>query len=312
MIGPDGALSQEAVRRVQAALLARAYGDANLVAALVESTDTSIRAIGGALMDVAPEWARMRAEAQAGQISREADQTARLLEAVRLVERARREGRKVAEYVSQRDLFSGQALHPVAEKFLRLMFWNDRGWTKPAGRDTVAEGLGFYATEAMKTVPGVDLLGETAASPERILEVAKEKQRGSRQEQAAFALGSPAAVAAGENARPSGGDSEVEAGRRRQAQIGQGDARAGADAQGEVTNFALRGGARIVRIDRAQEKAGKSRALANGRHEKGALLCRTGSAERRICRAYPHHARGREPYLDGGGGRSSARGNSPA
>ena len=53
MVTPDGELSQEAIRRVQAALLAKAFGDPDLVGALVESTDNNIKAIGGAMMDVA-------------------------------------------------------------------------------------------------------------------------------------------------------------------------------------------------------------------------------------------------------------------
>jgi len=49
MMDKDKVITQEGVRRVQGALLAKAYGDADLVAALIESTDNNIKAIGGAM-----------------------------------------------------------------------------------------------------------------------------------------------------------------------------------------------------------------------------------------------------------------------
>jgi hypothetical protein len=57
----DGTLSQEGMRRIQAALLARAYGgtpesNAVLMRAL-EATDDNIRSINSALLDAAPEFA---------------------------------------------------------------------------------------------------------------------------------------------------------------------------------------------------------------------------------------------------------------
>lgn len=242
MIDQSGALSQEAIRRVRASLLAKAYGDADLVGALVESADTSIKAIGGALMDVASEWAQMRSEAQAGSISAEVDQTGRLLEAVRLVERARRDGQKLVDLVGQRDIFSGQAINPVAEAFLRLMFRNQVSWTMPAGRDRLADALRFYVTEARKTSAGADLLGETAPGPEAILGLAKERQYGAEQtRQQAFALRPAAASDPREDVRPSGQDRAVEPQPGKPAQGGPQGARTGDRPAGEVVGPSIDG-----------------------------------------------------------------------
>ena len=60
MIDAQGVVTQAAIRRVQGALLARAYEDSSLVASLIETTDNNIKAIGGALLDATPEWATMR------------------------------------------------------------------------------------------------------------------------------------------------------------------------------------------------------------------------------------------------------------
>lgn len=243
MIGADGALSQEAVRRVQGALLAKAYGDADLVASLVESTDSNIKAIGGALMDVAPQWAQMRAEATEGRISPEADQTPALLEAVRLVDRARREDRKVAEFVGQTDIFSGSTISPHAEAFLRFMFRNNVSWTMPAGRDRIADALRFYVTEMRKTTAGTDLLGEAPAKPSDVLKVAKDRQYGSEPEQAGLALAQPSRDDRdGEGVRPSGGKRAVEA-------EPVGDAQGGAESPRGGDQPASKGGRRKVGVN---------------------------------------------------------------
>ncbi|MCC7274850.1 MAG: hypothetical protein IT561_19435, partial [Alphaproteobacteria bacterium] len=68
VVDSQGNLSGPGIRRIQAAMLAAAYGDANLVETLIESADSDIKAIGGALVDAAPAWAQMRAEAEAGTI----------------------------------------------------------------------------------------------------------------------------------------------------------------------------------------------------------------------------------------------------
>jgi len=189
MVTPDGELSQEAIRRVQAALLARAYGDADLVGALVESTDNNIKAIGGAMMDVAGAWSQMRSESKEGTISPDVDVTPFLLEAIRLVQRARNEGKPLSALVSQTDIFSGTTIVPEAEMLLRLMFRNNVSWTQPAGREKLAEALRYYVTEARKTAPGIDLLGETAPPANKILEQAKKRQYGTEETQEKLTLG---------------------------------------------------------------------------------------------------------------------------
>ena len=165
MIGPDGEMSQDGIRRVQGALLAKAYGDPQLISAVVESAEPSIKSIGGALTDVAPIWANMRAEAADGTIHASMDQTKPLLDAVRLVQRARNEGRNVAEYVGQGEMFSGHAVSPEAEGFLRLMFRNTKDWTQPTSRDKLTEALQVYAEEARKASAAPGLFGEAPTAP---------------------------------------------------------------------------------------------------------------------------------------------------
>ncbi|WP_282028124.1 PLxRFG domain-containing protein [Paracoccus marcusii] len=170
----DGRMTQDALRRINAALLAKAYGDAGIVSSVLESTDTNIKSIGGALTDAAPLWAQMRAEVERGTIAADADRTADLVEAVKLVDRARRENRPLSDFLNQTDMFAGDSVSPGAVAFLGLLY-RDAGsqpFRRALGRDKMAEGLTFYAGEALKTTPGVDLLGESADT-QAILTTAK-------------------------------------------------------------------------------------------------------------------------------------------
>lgn len=170
-----GAMSQEAVRRISGAMLAKAYGDAELINKLIEAADNNIKSIGGALLDVSPAWAKMRAAARDGSIAPEMDQTAALIEAVKLVNRARTEGRNVIEYVKQPDLLSGDGISPMGQRFLALMFKDTRQWTKPQGRDRMVEAFTSYTDEAMASHPGADMFGATA-DPDAALAMIKDKQ----------------------------------------------------------------------------------------------------------------------------------------
>jgi hypothetical protein len=178
MVDTNGNLSLDGARRLRAAMLAKAYADPDLVGSVVENADSSIKAIGNALTDSAPDWALMRAGVARGEIPPALDQTGKLLEAVQLVARARADGRNVAEFVGQPDIFTGQSIDPDTEAWLRLMFRNTKDWTQPVGRDKLAEALQFYAREAQKAQVGQNLLGDQPVTPLEVLSVAKAKQYG--------------------------------------------------------------------------------------------------------------------------------------
>lgn len=176
MISADGELSQDAIRRVEGALFSKAYGDPELLKALIESPDVEIKAIGGALKEVAAQWSKMRGMAADGRIDPAMDQTAALMEAVKIVRRARIEDRSVAEFVGQIDIFSGETISPITEGFLRLMFRNTADWTQPMGQARLKAALLDYTQQAEKTKPGVDLTGDAGKQPEQILNEARTKQ----------------------------------------------------------------------------------------------------------------------------------------
>lgn len=175
MIAADGAMSQDAVRRIGAALLQRAYGNANLVARVSEATDSNIKAIGGALSDVSANWAKMVAAAKDGRIDPAMDITEHLNAAVELVDRARREGVKVADLVNQRDIFSGDVVAAHTEAVLRLMFRN-QALTQPVSRQKLAAKLSWYVDQAMLSTADAGLFGTAEkTTPDEVIGLAQEK-----------------------------------------------------------------------------------------------------------------------------------------
>ncbi|MGE0715076.1 MAG: LPD38 domain-containing protein [Alphaproteobacteria bacterium] len=184
VIDSQGNLSGPGVRRIQAAMLGAAYGDANLIETLVESADNDIKAIGGALVDAAPAWAQMKAEAEAGTIDPDmGTYTTHLLEAVRLVQRARSEGQHVADLAAQMDMFGGQTISRGGELFLHA-FFRDTRYRAPRGRAKIAEQLLYYVEQARKTQPGPGLFGDAdKATPSAILENARRRVDGAEQQQ---------------------------------------------------------------------------------------------------------------------------------
>ena len=208
MVSADGALSQQAIQRIRAALLAKAYGDTDLISSIVESTDSNTKAIGGALTDVAGAWAKMRQGVRDGHVDPDMDITPHILDAVRLVERARKDGESIKGLVNQRDMFTGEAVDPLTEAVLRLMFNRD-DFTSPVGRARLAQALSKYTDEATKASPGPDLLGlSTKAKPSDILSVAKGR---TPDEHAQQDLLRPA-IGAGESTGHPDGDGERRAG----------------------------------------------------------------------------------------------------
>lgn len=112
---PDGSLSLDGTRRVQNALLHAGYGDSKLVQSLAETGDPDIAAFGGVMSDHAGAMAQLRRGIAAGDIHQHANIAAPVLEAGRVVQRARSTNTKLDDAVAQQDAFSpiSEAAHSV-------------------------------------------------------------------------------------------------------------------------------------------------------------------------------------------------------
>lgn len=162
----DGALNAEGRRRLRQAFFARAWSDDALVSRYAESEDAGeLRALMDALEQAAPAWATLRAEIEAGVIRPEFDITDHVVDAMRLIEGARKEAAKggtvgdaLIALLAQDDMFAG-TINPLVQALLGK-FW--RG-DKAAPAKDVAQFLTRYADEARQAGRTGDMLGATPA-----------------------------------------------------------------------------------------------------------------------------------------------------
>lgn len=137
MFDARGQLSLDGERRMQNAILARAYGDPGAVAKLTEHADSNVRAVGSALMREAPRFARLRDGVAAGRLF-PLDISEDVASALRKLSTLREEGTKIPDYLAQGSLF-GSDMTPEARSLLVLFDANARSGSR------VGEILGRYA-----------------------------------------------------------------------------------------------------------------------------------------------------------------------
>jgi ppGpp synthetase/RelA/SpoT-type nucleotidyltranferase len=176
-INSSGQLSQDGLRRVQGALLAKAYDDGAIISRLMEDTDNNVKTIGNALMDISGSWAKMRASAASGTTPPQYDITADLVAALNVVNEARTAGRPITDYVGQLDLFSEDAMTAETIAILRGMF--NENMTRAVGIDKLKSFLNSYVDQVNKVQSaGNNLFGEAPVAPARMLDAALEAAQG--------------------------------------------------------------------------------------------------------------------------------------
>lgn len=163
LIDADGRLSQEGHRRITAALMGRAYGEPALLGRALEDTDNNIKGIAGALADSSGSWAKMRDAVARGEIPAGMDITSDLMNAVRLVMKARDEGRAMRDLVNQAEMFGGP--DELSKIVARAMF-SDIDLKRPVGRAKLAAFLDDFASESMKNEAGPRLFGDALDAPD--------------------------------------------------------------------------------------------------------------------------------------------------
>ena len=154
----DGQMNPAGRERVRAALVQAAYGDRQLTAALFDTADETLLAVGNALADAAPAWARMTAEAP-----RHVNMTENLVAAVHLLRHARQSreatDKVLARLLASEGLLDGAAVSVETEAFLRLMF-RDVELTQARGAERLGWALKTYAKAAGEVADGPNLFGE--------------------------------------------------------------------------------------------------------------------------------------------------------
>jgi hypothetical protein len=152
-----GALTSDGAARLTRALAARAYDDPRLVARLANNPD-ALPGVGRALLDAAPELARLRAALDDGAIRPELDALPALTRAVQRIIATQEAGRPMGDALRQGDLVDppGAVEQAMLELLLRHPSADRLGGV---GRDTLADRLEAYARHATEAPRDPDMFG---------------------------------------------------------------------------------------------------------------------------------------------------------
>lgn len=199
LVDDAGNLSQDGVKRVRGAILAKAYGNSPTLGRLIESTDNDIRNVLGALTRSAGDVAKVREEIKKGVIPKEVDVTENLLQAVEVLSQIRGKGQSLDQYLAQEDIFDG-GLDSDSAEVLKFLHDNIRSQKRMA--EFVKDVFGQIARIDQSAE---DIFGDNSAPTKKeLLNDAKRKSEGQQtgQQQGLFVKGS---------GRPDTKDSKTEA-----------------------------------------------------------------------------------------------------
>lgn len=110
-ITPEGALSKDGARRLEAAVFAKAYGDPEMVKRMAEEADNGFVRISNGLLEAAPSMARLRGT--------DRDISAEIVGAVDYLRQLRGQGLSVAEAASQGSLLEQPS--PVVQQIANIL-----------------------------------------------------------------------------------------------------------------------------------------------------------------------------------------------
>lgn len=155
VITGDGRLSQEGKRRIESAIVQRAYGDSNLVTRLSENLDDDSKNVLNALLRAAPQLSQLNDLVKQGgrfenSISKDLAQAAQKLSDIKA------NGQTVRDYLDQGQLID-DGLSDGARRFLEV-FDNNRKSAKAIGESISSE---IHAIENMGDPRQGSLFGDT-------------------------------------------------------------------------------------------------------------------------------------------------------
>ena len=167
-VSREGQLTLEGVARMRAAVLAAAYGDADVLSRMLESTDDNVRSITAGLLDAAPRMAQLRAGIASGEVDPDMDPVPALMDAVRTISDLRSRKVSVQQWLAQSDAFGRD---PIMEAWVKSFYYDDSNRAKR--QEKVALLLNDYAAEAVLHRPGGLFADETTTAD--VLNVARRK-----------------------------------------------------------------------------------------------------------------------------------------
>jgi hypothetical protein len=172
LIDSSGRLSKAGEQRLEAALMAKAYGDERVISARFEDLDETLKTAGGALQDAAPIMARLADALDSGQVGAEFDLRGHISAAMALMRRAGQAGKSIrtllSELESQGDMFGGG---PSGETLQILLLMVDDKTGRVRARVKIAENFEIYAKAALAS-PEPVLFDDARITPAKAFDAA--------------------------------------------------------------------------------------------------------------------------------------------
>lgn len=124
MMTSNGMLSQEGLKRLQNAVLYKAYGNSKTFDDMVENTDADMKNAIKGLVNIAPKVARVKDGIAQG-VNHDADISDEITNALTKLQQIRQNGMSVGDYLAQQGLFE-EDLSPVAKQLVAYLDKNIR------------------------------------------------------------------------------------------------------------------------------------------------------------------------------------------
>lgn len=177
LLDAQGNLSSEGLRRIQGAVLAKAYDHDPILKRALESPVDDVKSVTGSLMDVAAPYVKLKSQIARGTTPGDLDITKHITDALDLIHQAREKGIAPGDMLKQGDIFGGAKLDSITEQIVRT-FYNDP-MTRLRSRPQITRALQDYVDQALAFKPGKNLFGEEVqADPADMLRQAREGKQG--------------------------------------------------------------------------------------------------------------------------------------
>lgn len=157
-LSAGGTLTADGVRRLERALLARAYGDTPLLDRLINSVDDAEAGMGRGLMAAAPALARLRGAMEAGEVAADLNGLPALVRAAQRIADARASNKPLGAIMDQVDAFD--PVNPIERAWLSLLLRQPiRAELGRVGAETTADRLNAFARLASEAPREPDMFG---------------------------------------------------------------------------------------------------------------------------------------------------------
>jgi len=170
LVGTDKRPTQEGVKRVKAALVAKAYNDSEIIENIFDSADPEVKSLGNVLRDRAAEVAQVAAGVRAGNVPERFDISKQIVEAVKMIRDAKRDKKRIQDVIegtNQQSLIDEAGTDPLVEKIVKMVY--RPGFGRMLSQPSLDKIIKQYTTQAKEQTDS-DLFGENTTQPGDLLD----------------------------------------------------------------------------------------------------------------------------------------------